>query len=81
MDKRQEEQEERCQEFRIQVKMQRQQMQNQQNMLAVIVIMMSMMGGNASGPVRPDEGIVKMCAGRSTEQRNDRQGGNSNTHE
>jgi hypothetical protein len=61
--------EERHQEFRLQVEMQRQQMQNQQNMMAMI--MMSMMGRNASGSV-PNDCIVNMFAGSSsTEQRND----------
>ncbi len=79
-DKRQEEREERHQKFHIQVKMQHQQMQNQQNMMDMI--MMSMMGRNASGSV-PDEGIVNMLAGRSSdsEQHNNGQGGNNNTQE
>ncbi len=76
-DKRREGQEERRQEFRLQVKMQCEQMQNQQNMRAMI--MMSMMGQNASGSVRND-GVVNMFAGSSsTEQRNNIEGSNSNT--
>ena len=71
--------EERHQEFRLQDEMQRQQMQNQQNMMAMI--MMSMMGRNASGSV-PNDGVVNMFPGIcSTEQRNDREGSNSNTQE
>jgi hypothetical protein len=79
-DERREEREERRQEFRLQVEMQRQQMQNQQNMMAMI--MMSMMGRNASGSV-PNDGVVNMFAGiSSTEQRNDGEGSsNSNTQE
>jgi hypothetical protein len=78
-DKRREEREERHQEFRLQVEMQRQQMQNQQNMMAMIL--MSMIGWNASGSV-PNDGVVNMFAGiSSTEQRNDREGSNSNTQE
>ena len=78
-DEWQEEREERRQEFRLQVEMQRQQMQNQQNMMAMI--MMSMMGRNASGSV-PNDGVVNMFPGIcSTEQRNDREGSNSNTQE
>jgi hypothetical protein len=54
-------------------------MQNQQNMMAMI--MMSMMGRNASGSV-PNDGVVNMFAGiSSTEQRNDGEGSNSNTQE
>ncbi len=78
-DKRLEEREERCQEFRLQVEMQRQQMQNQQNMMAMI--MMSLMGRNASGSV-PNDGVMNMFAGSSsTEQRNDGEGSSSNTQE
>jgi hypothetical protein len=78
-DERREEREERRQEFRLQIEMQRQQMQNQQNMMAMI--MMSMMGRNASGSV-PNDGVVNMFAGiSSTEQRNDGEGSNSNTQE
>ena len=78
-DERREEREERRQEFRLQLEMQRQQMQNQQNMMAMI--MMSMMGRNASGSV-PNDGVVNMFAGSSsTEQRQDREGSNSNTQE
>jgi PAB1-binding protein PBP1 len=39
-----------------------------------------MMGQNASGSV-PNEGIMNTFAGRSTEQHNNEQGGNSNTQE
>ena len=78
-DERWETREERRQEFRLQVEMQRQQMQNQQNMMAMI--MMSMMGRNASGSV-PNDCIVNMFAGSSsTEQRNDEEGSNINTQE
>ena len=78
-DERREEREERHQEFRLQVEMQHQHKQNQQNMMAMI--MMSMMGRNASGSV-PNDGVVNMFAGSSsTEQRNDREGSNSNTQE
>ncbi len=59
-DERREEHDERHQEFRLQVEMQRQQMQNQQNMMAMIMI--SMMGRNASGSV-PNDGVVNMFAG------------------
>jgi hypothetical protein len=78
-DERREEGEERCQEFRYQVKMHCQQMQNQQDMMAMI--MMSMMGRNASGSV-PNDHVVNMFAGSSsTAQRNDGEGSNSNTQE
>jgi hypothetical protein len=51
----------------------------QQNMMAMI--MMSMMGRNASGSV-PNDGVMNMFAGiSSTEQRNDGEGSNSNTQE
>ena len=76
--KGQAEQEERHQEFCIQVEIQCQQMQNQQNMMAVV--MRSMMVRNASGSL-PNEGIMNMFPGRRTEQHNDGQGGNSNTQE
>jgi hypothetical protein len=52
--------------------MQHQQMQNQQNMMAMI--MMSMMGWNASVSF-PNEGVMNMFAGStSTEQHNDKEG-------
>jgi hypothetical protein len=45
------------------------------------MIMMSMMGRNASGSV-PNDGVVNMFAGiSSTEQRNDGEGSNVNTQE
>ena len=45
------------------------------------MIMMSMMGRNASVSV-PNDGILNMFAGiSSTEQRNDGEGSNSNTQE
>ena len=81
-DERREEREERRQEFRLQIEMQRQQMQNQQNMMAMIMV--TMMGRNASGSV-PNDGVVNMldtfAANNSTEQNNDGEGSNSNTQE
>ena len=81
-DERREERKERRQEFRLQIEMQRQQMQNQQNMMAMIMV--SMMGRNASGSV-PNDGVVNMldtfAANNSTEQNNDGEGSNSNTQE
>jgi hypothetical protein len=73
-DKRQEEREERCQKFHLQVEMQRQQMQVQQNMMAMI--MMTMMGWSDSIP--SDGGIVSMVSGQSTHQRNEGEGNSSN---
>ena len=81
-DERREEREERRQEFRLQIEMQRQQMQNQQNMMAMIMV--SMMGRNASGSV-PNDGVVNMldtfAGNNSTEQSNDGEVSNSNTQE
>ena len=81
-DEWQEGREERHQEFCVQIKMQHQQMQNQQNMMAMIMV--TMMGRNASGSV-PNDGVVNMldtfAANNSTEQNNDGEGSNSNTQE
>ena len=45
------------------------------------MIMMSMMGRNASGSV-PNDGVLNMFAGiSSTEQHNDREGSNSATQD
>jgi len=78
-DEQREEGEERLQEFHLQLEMQHQQMQNQQNMMAMI--MMSIMGRNASGSV-PNDGVINMFAGStSSEQHNDGEGSNINTQE
>jgi hypothetical protein len=73
-DEQQEEREERCQEFCLQVKMQHQQMQVQQNMMAMI--MMTMMGWSDSVP--SNGGIVNMLSGQSTHQRNKGEGNSRN---
>jgi hypothetical protein len=64
-DKRQEEREERCQYFHLQVEMQCQQMQAQENTMAML--MMTMMGQSASVP---NEGIANILPGWRNQQRN-----------
>ncbi len=75
-DERQEEREERHQEFRLQIKMQCQQMQAQQNMMTMI--MMTMMGWSAS--ISAGGGIVDWSSGQSTCQRNEGEGNSSDEH-
>ncbi len=77
-DEWQEGREERHQEFCVQIKMQHQQMQNQQNTMSMIMI--SMMGWNASVSVQ-NKVIMNMLAGMSNEQRKKRQGDNINDNQ